>query len=134
LLGWIYGGAGADGAWFELIVAAARAGSPVCGMRLASIHVMLATPIVEWLAMRKGVVLAVFVVALVATWLTYSKITHARREASYRVAIASFKRDLRIGMDRTEVKNYLNSHSIICNTSAIQSGTVEATEIHAKSR
>ena len=66
--------------------------------------------------MRKGVVLAVFVVALVATWLTYSKVTQARREASYRVAIAPFKRDLRLGMDRTEVKNYLNSHSIVCYT------------------
>jgi hypothetical protein len=66
--------------------------------------------------MRKGVVLAVFVVAIVATWLTYSKVTQARREASYRVAIAPFKRDLRLGMDRTEVKNYLNSHNIICYT------------------
>jgi hypothetical protein len=66
--------------------------------------------------MRKGFVLDIFVVALVSTWLTYSKITHARREVSYRVAIAPFKRDLRIGMDRTEVKNYLNSHRIICNT------------------
>ena len=65
--------------------------------------------------MRKGIVLAVFVVALITTWLTYSKITQARREASYGVAIAPFKRDLRIGMDRTEVKNYLNSHSVICN-------------------
>ena len=66
--------------------------------------------------MRKGLVLAVFVVALVATWLTYSKITQARRDASYQIAIALYKRDLPIGMDRTEVKNYLNSHSIICNT------------------
>ena len=66
--------------------------------------------------MTKGVALAVFVVVLVATWLTYSKIVQARREASYRVAIAPFKRDLRVGMDRTEVKNYLNSHSYICNT------------------
>ena len=66
--------------------------------------------------MRKGVVLAVFVVALVATWLTYSRVTQARREASYRVAIAPFKRNLRTGMDRAEVKNYLNSHSVICNT------------------
>ena len=66
--------------------------------------------------MRKGLVLAVFVVALVATWLAYSKITQARRDASYQVAIVPFNRDLRIGMDRSEVKHYLNSHSIICNT------------------
>ena len=66
--------------------------------------------------MRKAAVLAVFVVALGATWLLYSKVVQARRESSYRVAIAPFKRDLRIGMDRTEVKNYLNSHSVICNT------------------
>lgn len=65
--------------------------------------------------MRKSAV-AVFVVALVATWLTYSKVVQARREGSYRVAIAPFKRDLRIGMDRAEVKNYLSSHSVICTT------------------
>jgi hypothetical protein len=66
--------------------------------------------------MRKGFVFAVVVVALVGTWLAYSKVTQARREASYRVEIAPFKRDLRIGMDRTEVKTSLDSRSVICNT------------------
>ncbi len=60
--------------------------------------------------------LAVFVVAVVAAWLSYSKVTQARRESSCRVAIAPYQRDLRFGMDKAEVEKYLHFRSAICNT------------------
>jgi hypothetical protein len=66
--------------------------------------------------MRKSLALAFLVVVLIAAWLAYSKVRQARREASYQVAIAPYKRDLRIGMDRAEVTNYLDSRSVICHT------------------
>lgn len=36
----------------------------------------------------------------------------ARREASYRTAVAAFQRDLRIGADRVDVQQYLNSRKV----------------------
>ncbi len=63
--------------------------------------------------MRKGIALAVFVVALVSAWLAYSKVTQARREAAYRAATAPFQRDLRVGMDRADVRKYLDSRKVV---------------------
>ena len=52
------------------------------------------------------------VVGLVSAWLVHSKITQARREATYRTAIAPFQRDLRVGMDRAEAQAYLRSRGV----------------------
>ena len=66
--------------------------------------------------MRRGVGLVVFAVALIAAWLGYSKYTQAQREASYRTALASYKRDLTVGMDREQVIAYLRAHELMCHT------------------
>jgi len=66
--------------------------------------------------MRKGVALFVFAVALIAGWLSYSKYTQARRKASYRTALAAYKRDLALGMDREQVIAYLRAHDVMCHT------------------
>ena len=59
---------------------------------------------------------SVFAVSLIAAWLAYSKVAQARRDASYKIAIAPFQRDLHPGMDRAEVRKYLDSHGVICHT------------------
>ena len=66
--------------------------------------------------MRKGSALAVFAVALVGAWLGYSKYAQARRESSYRAALAPYQRDLTVGMDREQVIAYLKSHNLMCLT------------------
>jgi hypothetical protein len=66
--------------------------------------------------MRKGIVLAFVVAILIATWLTYSKVMRTRREASYKVAMTPFQRDLHMGMDRTEVNRYLASRNRSCHS------------------
>jgi len=66
--------------------------------------------------MRRGVALVVFAVALIAAWLGYSKYTQAKREASYRTALAPYKRDLTVGMDREQVIAYLRAHAVMCHT------------------
>ena len=66
--------------------------------------------------MRRGVVLAVFGVALIAGWGGYSKYIQAQREASYRAVLGPYKRDLTVGMDRDQVIAYLRSHDVICHT------------------
>jgi hypothetical protein len=66
--------------------------------------------------MRKGLVLIVFIVALLAGWLGYSKYTQAQREASYRAALAPYKHDLTLGMDREQVIAYLRVHDVMCHT------------------
>jgi len=62
--------------------------------------------------MRKGLVVAVFLAVLGSTWLAYTKVTQSRRDASYRAAIAPFQRDLNLGMDRADVRKYLDSHAV----------------------
>src|ERR1700745_1470064 len=63
--------------------------------------------------MKKNIaVVAVFGVALLLTWPIYSKIAQGRRNALYRTAIASFQRDLRVGMAKTGVKKYLDSRQV----------------------
>ena len=57
-------------------------------------------------------VVIVLLLALGSTWLVYSKIEQARRETAYQTAIAPFQRDLRVGMERTDVQKYLESKSI----------------------
>jgi hypothetical protein len=59
--------------------------------------------------MRKAVALAVAGVVLVSAWLIHSKVAQARRETTYRTAIAPFQRDLPMGMAKPEVENYLDS-------------------------
>ncbi|MGA8437605.1 MAG: hypothetical protein WB762_35135 [Candidatus Sulfotelmatobacter sp.] len=66
--------------------------------------------------MKKGLTFILIVIGLLAlTWAVYSKITHARREASYRVAMMPFERDLRVGMSRPDVQSYLDSRRIEYN-------------------
>ena len=62
--------------------------------------------------MRKGIAIAVFLVALVSTWLVYTTVTQARRDASYRAAIAPSQRDLHLGMDTADVRKYLDSRAV----------------------
>jgi hypothetical protein len=67
---------------------------------------------VKCFAMRKGIAFALLAVALLSAWFAYSKVMQARREATYRAAIAPFQRDLRLGMDRAEVQAYLASRRV----------------------
>jgi hypothetical protein len=63
--------------------------------------------------MRKRVTFFLVAIGLlVLSWTVYSKITEARREASYRAAMTPFERDLRVGMDRAEVQTYLDSRRV----------------------
>lgn len=76
------------------------------------------------LLVKKGIA-AVLVLALVAlAWAAYSKFTERRREAGYRAAIAPFQRDLRVGMDRSDVEEYLHSRNV--NYHAVRNGGSEA--------
>ncbi len=52
---------------------------------------------------------------MVATWFTYSKVMQARRTASYRAALAPLQRDLHLGMDRCDVKKYLDARKLSYN-------------------
>jgi hypothetical protein len=51
-------------------------------------------------------------VVLISAFLVRSKVDQARREASYRIAVASFQRDLHIGTDRADVQQYLHSRKV----------------------
>jgi hypothetical protein len=62
--------------------------------------------------MRRILAAALFVIALVSTWLVYSKVTQDRREVAYRAAIAPFQHDLRLGMSRNDVREYLDARSV----------------------
>jgi len=62
--------------------------------------------------MSKGTAFALLAVALLSAWFAYSKVTQARREATYHAAIAPLKSGLPVGMDRAEVKKYLDSHRV----------------------
>ena len=57
------------------------------------------TMIVKLPLMRKGVLFVVLAIALMTAWFGYSKYTQAKREVSYRAALAPYKRDLRVGTD-----------------------------------
>lgn len=67
-------------------------------------------PTVKCFVMRKGIALAFVALALVCAWFAYSKVTQARREA------APFERDLAVGMDRADVKKYLDSRRVDYHT------------------
>jgi hypothetical protein len=73
-------------------------------------------PTVEYFVMRKAIASALLAMAFVSGWIAYSKVTHARRESAYRAAMAPFQRDLRMGMDRTAVKKYLDSQKVDYHT------------------
>jgi hypothetical protein len=62
--------------------------------------------------MRKIIGLAVLGFVSVSPWLIYSKVTQARRETAYRVAIAPFQRDLPVGLAKGDVEMYLDSRKI----------------------
>jgi hypothetical protein len=62
-----------------------------------------------------AIALAALVLSVVLfTW--HSKVEAERaqaiRDASYREALSRFQRDLRLGMHRSEVYDYLRSHSV----------------------
>src|SRR5262245_57409961 len=62
------------------------------------------------LSAKKKLIAGVLVlVTALSTWLVYSKVTQAQREASYRSALAPFKRDLTVGMPKAKVEEYLRS-------------------------
>jgi hypothetical protein len=77
--------------------------------------------------MRKGIAFALLAVALLSAWFAYSKVMQARREATYRVAIAPFQRDLHDGTPRLEVENYLRARNAQYN--AIDFGQTYLIEI-----
>jgi hypothetical protein len=62
--------------------------------------------------MKKIIAFGMVVVVLFSAWLIYSKVTQARRETTYRVAIAPFQRDLRVGVPRSDVEKYLHSRNV----------------------
>jgi len=80
---------------------------------------------VECPLMRKIIVVALFALALVATWLVYSKVTQARRETAYRAAIAQFQRDLPMGTARGDVREYLGSRKMDYYVAGSQADTYE---------
>lgn len=61
---------------------------------------------------KNALFVTTFLIGLVLAWPVYSKIAQTRRNAAYRAAIAPFERDLQVGMTRTEVKKYLDSHHV----------------------
>jgi len=46
---------------------------------------------------------------LLSAWLIYSKLAERRREAVYHAAMAPFQRELRLGITRADVEQYLHS-------------------------
>jgi hypothetical protein len=63
--------------------------------------------------MKKRIALiVVFGVAMVSTWPVYSRIRQDRRDTSYRMALAPYQRDLRVGMAEAEVRQYLDSRHV----------------------
>jgi hypothetical protein len=61
---------------------------------------------------KKIVAVIVIAVAAASIWHLHSKAAEARREASYREALAPFQRDLHAGMTREDVRSYLDSKKI----------------------
>jgi hypothetical protein len=80
---------------------------------------------VECRLMRKTIAVALFALALVSTWLVYSKVTQARRETAYRAAIAQFQRDLPVGTAREDVRKYLGSRKMDYHVAGSQADTYE---------
>jgi hypothetical protein len=80
--------------------------------------------------MRKIVALAILGAAVLASvFLIRSKITQNSREASYRVAIAPFQRDLHMGMPRAEVQKYLDSRKVNYHAARYGGNEAETYEI-----
>jgi hypothetical protein len=82
--------------------------------------------------MLRKTVIAVALLGVIAglPYYLYSRITHARREAVYTAKMTEFQRDLRIGMTRDEVLNYLRWHSPVYN--AVQYGGSKAVTYQIK--
>jgi hypothetical protein len=49
---------------------------------------------------------------LISVFFVGFKVNESRREASYRAAMASFQRDLHVGMERADVQSYLHSRKL----------------------
>jgi hypothetical protein len=62
--------------------------------------------------MRNGTIVAIFAIVLASAWFIVPRVRQARREAAYQMALAPFQRDLPIGMERDNVKKYLDSHHV----------------------
>jgi hypothetical protein len=68
------------------------------------------------LAMRKIIALTVVGAGvLVSVWLISSKVAQSRRNSSYQLTLAGFKRDLPIGTPKEDVRKYLESRNIQYN-------------------
>ncbi len=84
--------------------------------------------------MRKPLVILLVAAALLAlAWNAYSNIKQARREASYRSAMAPFVDDLRLGMARADVETYLDSrripyHRVLDGVAAVHTDEIEIAE------
>lgn len=86
-----------------------------------------ATPIIIWqmhtstlLGTRRriAIIIAAVVLAVLAAWLIYSKRSaraQIKRDAVYQAQLAQYKRDLRLGMSRSEVEAYLRARKIPYN-------------------
>ncbi len=62
--------------------------------------------------MKKIVTLAILGLLILAAWLTDSKARRARRQSTYRAALAPFQHDLPLGMPRADVEKYLRSRGM----------------------
>jgi hypothetical protein len=63
--------------------------------------------------MKKIVAVIVIAVAAASIWHLHSRAVEARREATYREALAPFQRDLRAGMTREDVRYYLDTKKVM---------------------
>ena len=66
--------------------------------------------------MKKWIELVVVLVTLASSWILYSRSMQAGREASYETKMLPFRRDLRLGMSKVDVQNYLHSRDVSCPT------------------
>jgi hypothetical protein len=63
--------------------------------------------------MRKLIAFTILgAVVLISAFVVISKINQSRRETSYRAAMATFQRDLHVGMDKVDVQKYLHSQKV----------------------
>lgn len=82
------------------------------------------------LAMRKIIALTIAGAAILFLLsLIGSKVGQARRNSSYRAAVARFQSDLPLGTSKAEVRKYLDSHNIQYYAATRGGSRVEAFEI-----
>jgi hypothetical protein len=78
---------------------------------------------------RKFIVIGCIITLLLATGMLYQHIVQARRNAAYDAAIAPFERDLKRGMAKETVEEYLHAHNLKYNTVQVGGSPGERIEI-----